>query len=168
MTQNEKEIHNMAAFTLNPIGRVEHTQQGTQIRLDEKFIPALEGLEGFSHIQLLYWFDGCDFPQARSLFAVEKPYVKGPDTLGIFATRSPARPNPIALSSAQITYIDRENGVIGLTYADANEGSPVLDIKPYTPSLDRVESPYVPAWCAHWPKNTETSGEFDWGAEFNF
>ena len=98
----------------------------------------------------------------------EKPYTKGPDTLGVFATRSPQRPNPLALSCAYVTYMDADKGILGLSYIDADDGSPVLDIKPYTPSLDRVEHVEVPAWCAHWPKCVEESGEFDWESEFNF
>lgn len=45
---------------------------------------------------------------------------------------------------------------------DAEDGTPVIDIKPYTPSFDRVESPIVPDWCASWPKDVETSGDFGW------
>jgi tRNA (Thr-GGU) A37 N-methylase len=97
-----------------------------------------------------------------------KPYTKGPDTLGTFATRSPQRPNPIALSCTHVTYIDVDSGIIGLAYIDADDQSPVLDIKPYTPSLDRVEAPAVPAWCKPWPNNVDTRGEFDWESEFNF
>jgi len=61
-----------------------------------------------------------------------------------------------------------DNGVIGLAYIDADDQSPVLDIKPYTPSLDRAETPRVPEWCGHWPKNVESSSDFDWESEFNF
>ena len=50
----------------------------------------------------------------------------------------------------------------------ADDNTPVLDIKPYTPSFDRVETPGVPAWCSEWPKSTEASGCFDWGQVFNF
>ena len=88
--------------------------------------------------------------------------------LGAFATRTPERPNPIALSCARVTHLDRERGVVGLDYLDAEEGSPVLDLKPYLPSLDRVERPVMPAWCAHWPDSVEKSGDFDWEKEFNF
>ena len=88
--------------------------------------------------------------------------------MGIFATRSPIRPNPIALTAVEILYIDYDKGVIQIAYIDANDGSPVLDIKPYTPSLDRIEAPEVPAWCAHWPKSLEASGSFAWEEEFNF
>ncbi|MDR0958673.1 MAG: tRNA (N6-threonylcarbamoyladenosine(37)-N6)-methyltransferase TrmO, partial [Clostridiales bacterium] len=54
-----------------------------------------------------------------------------------------------------------------LTYIEAFDGSPVLDIKPYTPSLDRVELPNVPDWCSHWPKCYEQSGDFEWESEMN-
>ena len=57
---------------------------------------------------------------------------------------------------------------MGLAYIDAENGTPVLDVKPYTPSLDRVERPDVPGWCAHWPKSAEASGDFDWEKVFNF
>ena len=88
--------------------------------------------------------------------------------MGIFATRSPIRPNPIALTAVEILHIDYEKGVIQIAYIDANDGSPVLDIKPYTPSLDRIEAPEVPVWCAHWPKSLEVSGSFAWEKEFDF
>ena len=61
--------------------------------------------------------------------------------MGIFATRAPLRPNPIALSTAEVLDIDQANGILRLAYIDALDGTPVLDIKPYTPSLDRVETP---------------------------
>lgn len=60
------------------------------------------------------------------------------------------------------------NAVIGLAYIDAFDGAPILDIKPYTPSIDRVENPAVPDWCSHWPKCYEKSGDFDWESEMNF
>ena len=88
--------------------------------------------------------------------------------MGIFATRSPIRPNPIALTTAPVTYIDYENGVIHIAYMDANDNTPVLDIKPYTPSMDRIESPAVPAWCSHWTISQEESAAFPWEAPFNF
>jgi len=158
----------MENFILHPIGKISTDNGDFKLILDERYIPALKGLEGFGHVQVLWWFDGCDTPEARDTLMEAKPYKNGPATLGTFATRSPERPNPIALSCAYVTYIDHENGVIGLGYIDANDGSPVLDIKPYTPSLDRVEHPIVPQWCAHWPRNCESSGDFDWGKEFNF
>ena len=104
----------------------------------------------------------------RNVLETPQPYKKAPTVMGIFATRSPVRPNPIALTAVQIIHIDYDKGIIHVPYIDANDGSPVLDIKPYTPSLDRVETPGVPEWCRHWPKNIEKSGAFDWENEFNF
>lgn len=61
-----------------------------------------------------------------------------------------------------------EAAAVGLYYIDAFPESPLLDLKPYAPSVDRVESPSVPEWCVHWPRSYEESGDFDWEAEFNF
>lgn len=158
----------MAEIKLNPIGKVECEGEEIKLVLDKAYAPALAGLEGFSHIQVLWWFSESDNSEARNILTEKSPYKRAPEVLGTFATRSPMRPNPIALDTVQITYIDRENMVIGLTYLDAYDGSPVLDIKPYTPCIDRVESPSVPDWCSHWPKCYEDSGEFDWESEFNF
>ena len=154
--------------SIKSVGHVKADGGGCRVQLFSEYIPALAGLEGFSHIQLVWWFSGCDNAAARAKLVQKHPYTKGPGSLGAFATRAPERPNPIALSCAQVTGVEREKGVIHLAYIDAEDGSPVLDIKPYTPSLDRVEEPAVPDWCAHWPKNTETSGDFDWAAEFDF
>ncbi|MDO4540359.1 MAG: SAM-dependent methyltransferase [Syntrophomonadaceae bacterium] len=158
----------MHEMTVKTIGEVFVTDDDAGIILKREYLPAMTGLEGFSHIQLLWWFNGCDNDECRASVTEKRPYHNGPEELGVFATRSPLRPNPIALSCAGVTYIDHDNGVIGLAYVDADHGSPVLDIKPYTPSLDRVESPRVPDWCAHWPQSCEESGDFDWESEFNF
>lgn len=155
----------MAQLKLNTIGRISCSGDGIRLVLDKAYAPALAGLEGFSHIQVLWWFSECDNAQCRNTLTQAKPYKSSPDTLGTFATRSPLRPNPVALDTAQITYIDHENGVIGLAWIDAFDGSPVIDVKPYTPSLDRVEAPTVPDWCRHWPKCCEASGSFDWESE---
>ncbi len=158
----------MNELTLRPIGHI-HAQNETFLaQIDADCRPALAGLEGFSHVQLFWWFDGCDTPECRGTLTEESPYRRGPDALGVFATRSPRRPNPIALSCAQVLDLRPEEGLLVLDFVDANDGSPLLDLKPYTPSLDRVESPALPAWCAHWPMSREASGAFDWGGEFNF
>lgn len=155
-------------YILKPIGVVRADESGFRIELEPEYIPALAGLDGFGHIQILWWFSVCDNAVSRTMLTEKKPYKKGPNVLGTFATRSPARPNPIALSCAYVTYIDHESGTIGLAYTDAYDGTPVLDIKPYTPSLDRVEHPVTPDWCAHWPPCVEASGEFNWEAVFTF
>lgn len=158
----------MAELKLNTIGKILCDGEDIQIVLDKKYAPALIGLDGFSHIQVLWWFSESDNNEGRNTLTENAAYKHSPEILGTFATRSPMRPNPIALDCVQITYIDHENAVIGLAYIEAFDGSPVLDIKPYTPSLDRVENPTVPDWCSHWPKSYEESGDFDWESEMNF
>ncbi len=158
----------MSSFKLNSIGKIFIRDNETVIELEEKYIPALTGLDGFGYIHVFWWFDGCDNEKSRSKLMEHSPYKNSPEILGTFATRSPERPNPIALTPAYVTYIDHENGIIGLAFIDANDGTPVLDIKPYTPSLDKVENPTVPNWCADWPKCNEESGDFDWSSVFNF
>ncbi|SHL56547.1 tRNA-Thr(GGU) m(6)t(6)A37 methyltransferase TsaA [Anaerocolumna jejuensis DSM 15929] len=158
----------MEQFTVKSIGTVRGDDHGTRIELEKEFIPALKNLEGFGYINVLWWFHQSDNPASRSKLTEKSPYKASPDILGTFATRSPERPNPIALTCAYITYLDFEKGIIGLAFIDAEDGTPVIDIKPYTPSLDRVENPIVPDWCAGWPKNVETSGDFDWSGVFNF
>ena len=158
----------MEKMTVKPIGKIVNNQGKMYIALDKSYLPALEGLEGFGYLQVCWWFSGCDNDASRTKLTENSPYTHGPSVLGTFATRSPERPNPLALSCTQVTYIDKEKAMIGLAYIDADNGSPVLDIKPYIPSLDRVEAPIVPQWCSHWPKSYEDSGDFDWESEFNF
>jgi len=162
--ENEEED----GMKLNEIGHAECYNGDYRIVLERQYTDGLKGLEGFSHLQIIWWFNGCDNAEDRSVLTVEKPYTKGPDTLGTFATRSPERPNPIAVSTCEVKRIDREKGIIELCYFDAFTGTPILDIKPYTPSVDKVEKPSVPVWCAHWPKSYETSEDFNWEKEFNF
>ncbi|MCO7126899.1 SAM-dependent methyltransferase [Sporolactobacillus shoreicorticis] len=158
----------MNHFIVNQIGIVSIKDSGMFVELDKAYIPALKELDTFSHINVIWWFDGFDDTEMRSVLENPKPYKNLPDTMGIFATRSPLRPNPIALTTTQMLDIDHDNGSIQIAYIDADNNSPVLDIKPYTPSLDRIENPTVPAWCNHWPKSVEDSGTFDWSKEFNF
>ncbi len=158
----------MQRFTLTPIGHIEIREEGMFVRLEPEYTPALEGLNAFSHINVLWWFHEVDAPDYRKVLTAPQPYKNAPETMGIFATRSPVRPNPVALSTAEVLTLDPQKGLIQLGYIDADDGSPVLDLKPYTPSLDRVAKPRVPGWCAHWPKSLEESGRFDWSGEFNF
>ncbi len=158
----------MQTYEVHPIGKISVRDEGFFVELEQAYIPALKGLDGFGHINVLWWFSEHDSAQMRSVLEAPQPYKGAPPVMGIFATRSPIRPNPVALTPAEVIHIDYEKGVVQIAYIDANDGSPVIDIKPYTPSLDRVESPKVPDWCAQWPMSLEESGEFDWESVFNF
>ena len=158
----------MQKFQVKPIGKIRVNEEGMLVVVEKNYIPALKALDGFSHLNIIWWFSDFDKEEMRNIIEVPKPYKKSPELMGIFATRSPVRPNPIALSTVKVIHIDYEKGIIKIPYIDANEQSPVLDIKPYTPSLDRIERPSVPAWCKHWPMSVEQSGNFNWENEFNF
>lgn len=153
---------------VKPIGKVKCYENGTFICLEEEYIPGLKALEGCSHINVIWWFSDCDNETDRNELQTEQPYKSAPEIMGVFAMRSPARPNPIALTASQVIDIDFEKGIIRISFIDANDDTPVLDIKPYTPSFDRVEKPGVPAWCSEWPKSTEESGYFNWEQVLNF
>lgn len=158
----------MTAYTVNPIGTICNSEEGACIKLQTGLLPALKALDGFSHINVLWWCSDFDKEEFRSVLDAEQPYKGAPEKMGIFATRSPIRPNPIALTAVEVISIDYQHGIIRIAYIDANDNTPVLDIKPYTPSLDRVKDPVVPAWCGHWPKSVEESAEFAWEDEFLF
>ena len=77
------------------------------------------------------------------------PYENAPKT-GVFASRAPVRPNPVALTTARIIVIDAEAAVIEISPVDAFSRSPVLELRPYIPALHRLEKFSVPPWVDHW------------------
>ncbi len=98
---------------------------------------AVRGLEGFSHIWLLWQFS----ENLRDTWSptVRPPRLGGNARMGVFATRSPFRPNPIGLSCVRLLEIetDRELGpVLRVAGADLMDGTPIFDIKPYLPYTD--------------------------------
>ena len=98
---------------------------------------ALRGLEGFSHIWQVWVFDQA--VRAEWSPTVRPPRLGGNARLGVFATRSPFRPNPIALSAVTLAGMEetREWGtVLRVRGADLMDGTPILDIKPYLPYAD--------------------------------
>lgn len=98
---------------------------------------ALEGIEGFSHIWLLWEFS--ETKRADWSPTVRPPRLGGNKRMGVFATRSPYRPNPIGLSLVRLVAKKRDgdNGMVLLVAgADLLNGTPIYDIKPYIPYVD--------------------------------
>jgi tRNA (adenine37-N6)-methyltransferase len=155
-------------YVLRPIGHVETKNGGFSVIVDKEFTSALSGLQGFSHLQVLCWGHLFDEDEYRQVLETDKPYKKAPDKLGIFATRSPLRPNPVLVSVVPVIHLDMENGIIRVPYIDAEDETPVIDIKPYHPSSDRIREVNVPEWCRHWPQWYEDSATFSWQDEFLF
>ncbi|MCQ2433734.1 MAG: tRNA (N6-threonylcarbamoyladenosine(37)-N6)-methyltransferase TrmO [Oscillospiraceae bacterium] len=100
---------------------------------------AVRGLEAFSHIWLLWEFSEAKKPDGKGWSAtVRPPRLGGNQRVGVFATRSPFRPNPIGLSCVKLEGIRQENGTVILDVcgADLLDGTPIYDIKPYIPFTD--------------------------------
>ena len=96
---------------------------------------ALRGLEGFSHIWLIWGFSESEGWSPT----VRPPRLGGTVRMGVFATRSPFRPNPIGLSSVRLEAIEdagADGKVLIVTGADLMDGTPIYDIKPYLPGVD--------------------------------
>jgi tRNA (adenine37-N6)-methyltransferase len=104
--------------------------EGT-IELLEEYREALADLDGFERIWLVYWFD-----RAAAFKATVKPFMDD-QTHGLFATRAPARPNPIGLSCVKLLSVDGTTLRVG--GIDVLDGTPLLDIKPYASRFDHFE-----------------------------
>ena len=152
---------------VSPIGSI-HAKNGRPcIALKKEFKEGLTSLEGFSHVQIVWWGNLFESPEHRNQLINEKPYKTSPEKVGVFATRSQFRPNPILITTIYIEDIDFDKGIIYTPYIDAENSTPVLDIKPYH-LYERVEHCQVPQWCSHWPASYENAAGFDWEKEFNF
>jgi len=129
-----------ASFYLNPVGIVRKSDESVWIEISDEYADGLLGLDGFSHIFVLYWFHQNDTPEKRRTLQVHPR--KDPDIplTGVFATHSPQRPNLIALTLCKILSI--EGNKIQIEDIDAMDGSPVVDIKCYIPpSVAEVRLP---------------------------
>lgn len=94
------------------------------IVLEPEVLPALEGIDAGDHVVLLTWFDRAD----RDVLRVHPRRDPGRASKGVFATRSPARPNPIGLHRVEVVAID--GAEVRVSPLEALDGTPVLDIKP--------------------------------------
>lgn len=103
-------------------------------------IDAIRGLEGFTHIWLIWYFSKAE--RKGNPLTVRPPRLGGNERMGVFATRSPFRPNPLGLSCIKIEKIEyTENGPeILVSGADLLNGTPIFDIKPYLAFTDCVPS----------------------------
>ena len=106
---------------LRPIGHVRR-DGGVHLEVDEPYRDGLAKLDQFEYAIVLWWVDGHDNEASRSTLQTELPYAPGVTA-----------------------------GIVGLGEIDAFEGSPLLDIKPYIPVVDRVRSPRVASWLDGWP-----------------
>jgi tRNA (adenine37-N6)-methyltransferase len=109
-----------------------------RLHIKEPYRAGLARLERFSHILVLTWFDRAE----RNLIVQNPRHASEPS--GTFALRSPARPNPVGVHAVAMTGIDAASGIIGLEALDALDGTPIIDIKPYLPTVDRLAAAAMP------------------------
>ena len=132
----------LKSYSINPIGVVRKDDDGARIEIFDEYTDGLLGLEGFSHILVLYWFDQNDTPGKRRTLQVHPRKDPSNPLTGVFATHSPRRPNLIALTRCKIVAIT--GPIIEIEDIDAIDDSPVIDIKCYIPSED--EAVRLPDW----------------------
>ena len=129
-------------YSLKPVGIVRKGDERTWIEIFDEYGDALLGLDGFSHIYVIYWFDQNDSEDKRKTLQVHPRKDPANPLTGVFATHSPRRPNLIALTLCKIESID--GNIIQIEDIDAYDGSPVVDIKCYIP--ESVSDGRVPDW----------------------
>jgi tRNA-Thr(GGU) m(6)t(6)A37 methyltransferase TsaA len=110
----------------------EAREQGGEFRaeIDLPFRPGLTGLLPGQAVILLYWTGLA----RRDMIVLSPAHRDGPT--GVFALRAPSRPNPVALAVVRLKTIDQTAGLLTLDALDAFDGTPLLDIKPWLPSVD--------------------------------
>jgi len=137
------------SFRISPIGFIRREHGKVFLDIKDEYIAGLKEIENFSHIQVFWWFNKFDGERYRSVLLCNPPY-DAPET-GVFACRSPIRPNPIALTTVKILEIDLEKGLVYINNIDADSDSPIVDLKGYFPVCDRVKDYSVPKWASDWP-----------------
>jgi len=143
-------VHADGTIAITPLGYAKNSikkpmlpgwkEVATEIVIKEEYARGLDGIEEYSHIIVVYWMDKeekCHLrhrPQGRT----DVPFG------GIFACRCPQRPNPIAMST--VALMGRINNVLKVKGLDILDKTPIIDIKPYWPQYDKVDTAKVPSW----------------------
>ncbi|WP_292460330.1 tRNA (N6-threonylcarbamoyladenosine(37)-N6)-methyltransferase TrmO [Methanothermococcus sp.] len=114
-------------FKIHSIGNIKQLEDKTVLNIFKEYRDGLEGLKEGMRILLLLWFDRSDTPEKRKILKVH-PYGNPNNPIrGVFSTRSPIRPNPIAAYIVKILKIDGNN--IFIEKIDAYDNTPIIDIK---------------------------------------
>ncbi|TXT67073.1 MAG: hypothetical protein BAJALOKI1v1_190016 [Promethearchaeota archaeon] len=161
-------------ITIKPVGHVKVKGEDPMnaeyfIEILEPYRKALKELDKFSHVIVFWWADQNDDEELRSseqVLTCVPPYAEGAPETGIFATRSEFRPNPIAITIAQILGIDQKKGLVKVNGMDAFNGTPVVDLKAYFPISDRIRDCHIAPWLKDWPEWQEDG--LQWWLEQGF
>jgi tRNA-Thr(GGU) m(6)t(6)A37 methyltransferase TsaA len=148
---NEKAHSEQDTYHVYPIGYVRRAENTIHLEIGEPFRPALKQLDHFSHVMVFWWADQFDNADGRNMLQTRPPYAEEHVT-GVFATRAPYRPNPIAMTTCKLLEVDEGNGIVRIADIDAYDGTRVVDLKAYFPVCDRVREAHIPEWLAEWPE----------------
>ena len=134
-------VSELPSITLKAIGVVRSKLKQTarrnckdvvsEIVVDNSLTEALDNLEEFSHIIVIYWIHRSRRPAPKKVRPMGNPEHA---LMGVFATRSPDRPNPIGISTVEL--LGRRENVPVVKNIDVLDGTPLIDIKPYIPEFD--------------------------------
>jgi len=141
-----------ATLEVEPIGWVRNCisdSQGvtweeieSQVVIEKRFSEALEGLEEFSHIIVLFWLHRKK--EKPPPLKIRPEMREDMPLVGVLATRAPVRPNPIGLTVVEL--LERQGNTLRVRGLDAYDGTPVLDIKPYLPRGNLIEKVRIAPW----------------------
>lgn len=134
-----------------PFAGVIRKKQGSYYLYPEAFDSFLTVIGNHEYVKVLWWFSRFDKKEYRRIVQGEPPYENAPCS-GIFASRSPVRPNPIALTVVQILAIDQKDRSIEVAGLDCFDDTPLIGVRAYNPSVDNVGASVVPSWLSHWPE----------------
>lgn len=132
-----------------PVQAALNREQEAVVEIEPAYADGLDGLAGFSHVWLVTWLhrphDGGSPATAPAPLRLVPFLLRGTGRkLGVFATRAPRRPNGIGLSLVRIARVEgTQVHVLGI---DLLDGTPVLDLKPYFPDVDRPDEPVLGGW----------------------
>ncbi len=115
----------------------------SELVIDKNHVSCLDGLEDFSHLLVLYWAH-LVHPEGRRFTKVHPMGRNDLPLTGVFATCSPARPNPICVTAVRL--LERVDNILRVQGLDAVDGSPIVDIKPYNPGFCAVKDVKVAPW----------------------
>ncbi len=115
----------------------------SDILIREELAEALDGIEGYSHVIVIFAFD--KVPESEQRSRVRPGGDARVPEQGVLATRSQVRPSPVGVSVVKL--LRRRHNVLRVEALDAIDGTPVLDIKPYFPNYDAVPDAAIPEWA---------------------
>lgn len=129
----------------------------SEVVIDQRWVDGLAGLEEFSHIWVVAWLDRLPEAERGALLKVHPERRQDLPAVGLFATRSPRRPNPIAITVVPL--LERRGHVLRVKGLDLLDGTPVLDVKPYLSRGDRIDGTREAEWLERLRQEKEGAGE---------